>query len=154
MALSLRSSAIESGSRISREYTCDGRDISPPLRWDNAPSGTRSFALICDDPDAPMGTWVHWVIYNIPPGSYQLPEAVPAKEKLESGAWQGSNDFGRIGYGGPCPPRGNPHRYFFRLYALDTELAGKAGMSKKALLGQMQGHILETAEFHGLYGRG
>ena len=153
MALSLRSSAIESGSRISREYTCDGRDISPPLRWDNAPSGTRSFALICDDPDAPMGTWVHWVIYNIPAGSSQLPEAVPTTEKLDSGAWQGTNDFGRFGYGGPCPPRGKPHRYFFHLYALDIELSGREGMTKKDLLAEMKSHILETAEFHGLYGR-
>jgi Raf kinase inhibitor-like YbhB/YbcL family protein len=153
MALSLRSSAIEPESRIPREYTCDGRDVSPALRWDNAPSDTRSFALICDDPDAPMGTWVHWVIYNIPPTSSQLPEAVPATERLESGAWQGTNDFGRIGYGGPCPPRGKPHRYFFHLYALDAELSGKAGMTKKDLLARMKDHILESAEFHGLYGR-
>jgi Raf kinase inhibitor-like YbhB/YbcL family protein len=153
MALVLRSSAIESGSRISQSYTCDGRDISPPLRWDNAPQGTGSFALVCDDLDAPMGTWVHWVIYNIPGDSDRLPEAVPTTEKLEKDALQGRNDFGKIGYGGPCPPRGKPHRYFFRLYALDGKLAVSAGLTKKALLKEMEGHILETAELYGTYGR-
>jgi Raf kinase inhibitor-like YbhB/YbcL family protein len=153
MALSLRSAAFESGSRIPRIYTCDGRDASPPLRWANAPQGTRSFALICDDPDAPMGTWVHWVIYNIPAETDRLPEALPCAEKLDDGALQGGNDFGRIGYGGPCPPRGKAHRYFFRLYALDCALSAAAGLTKRALLKQMQGHILETAELFGLYGR-
>jgi Raf kinase inhibitor-like YbhB/YbcL family protein len=124
------------------------------LRWDKTPQGTKSFALICDDPDAPMGTWVHWVIYNIPAETDRLPEAVPSTERLDNGALQGSNDFGRTGYGGPCPPRGKPHRYFFRLYALDGQLSGAAGLTKKALLNQMQGHILETSEFYGLYGRG
>jgi Raf kinase inhibitor-like YbhB/YbcL family protein len=100
-----------------------------------------------------MGTWVHWVVYNIPADTDRLPEALPAGERLESGALQGGNDFGRIGYGGPCPPRGKPHRYFFRLYALDCQLSAPAGLTKKALLGQMQEHILEKAEFHGLYGR-
>ena len=154
MALTLRSSAFESGSRIPQTYTCDGKDVSPPLRWDTVPPGTESFALICDDPDAPMGTWVHWVIYDIPADADRLPEALPAGERLESGAFQGGNDFGKIGYGGPCPPRGKPHRYFFRLYALDSELNAPAGLTKKTLLDQMQGHILENAEFHGLYGRG
>ena len=154
MALSLRSSAFESGSGIPRGDTCDGRDVSPPLRWNNAPPGTGSFALICDDPDAPMGTWVHWVIYNIPADADRLPEAVPSSNRLDSGALQGSNDFGRIGYGGPCPPRGKPHRYFFRLYALDGKLSAAAGLAKKALLGEMDGRILESAEIHGLYGRG
>jgi len=154
MALSLRSVAFESGSRIPRTYTCDGRDVSPPLRWDNAPQGTKSFALICDDPDAPMGTWVHWVIYNIPADTDRLPEAVASTEQLDSGALQGGNDFGRIGYGGPCPPRGKPHRYFFRLYALDAKLSAAAHLTKKGLLKQMEGHILETAEYFGLYGRG
>ena len=153
MALSLRSAAFESGSRIPQTYTCDGRDVSPPLRWDNVPPGTKSFALICDDPDAPMGTWVHWVIYDIPTDKDRLPEAIPSTEQLDSGALQGGNDFGRIGYGGPCPPRGKPHRYFFRLYALDGKLSAPGGLTKKALLKQMQGHILETAELHGLYGR-
>ena len=154
MALSMRSASFESASRIPQVYTCDGRDVSPPLRWANAPQGTMSFALICDDPDAPMGTWVHWVIYNIPAETDRLAEALPSSEQLDSGALQGNNDFGRIGYGGPCPPRGKPHRYFFRLYALDCALSASAGLTKKALLKQMQGHILETTEFFGLYGRG
>jgi Raf kinase inhibitor-like YbhB/YbcL family protein len=153
MALSLKSSAIESGSTISRVYTCDGQDISPPLRWGDPPPGTESYALICDDPDAPMGTWVHWVIYGIPTGTDRLPEGVPGREKLENGALQGKNDFGRIGYGGPCPPRGKPHRYFFRLYALDAQLPVGAGLTKKALLKEMEGHILASAEFYGVYGR-
>jgi Raf kinase inhibitor-like YbhB/YbcL family protein len=101
-----------------------------------------------------MGTWVHWVIYNIPAGTDHLAEAVPASERLDNGALQGVNDFGKIGYGGPCPPRGKPHRYFFHLYALDGEMSMAAGLSKKALLDAIQGHILETAQFHGLYGRG
>jgi hypothetical protein len=154
MALTLRSAVFEPGSRIPKPYTCDGRDVSPPLRWTNVPPGTESFALICDDPDAPMGTWVHWVIYNIPADSDRLPEALPPTEKLEGGALQGSNDFGRIGYGGPCPPRGKAHRYFFRLYALDEELSAAPGSTRKALLAQMEGHILESTELHGVYGRG
>ncbi len=153
MALSLKSSTVEAGSTIPRIYTCDGRDISPPLRWENAPPGTKGFAMVCDDPDAPMGTWVHWVIYCIPADSDRLAEAIPATEKLENGTLQGSNDFGRIGYGGPCPPRGKPHRYFFRLYALDTELSIRSGLTKKALLKEIEGHVLETAQLYGVYGR-
>ena len=153
MALRLKSSTIEAGSTISRVYTCDGRDISPPLRWENAPPGTKNFALVCDDPDAPMGTWVHWVIYRIPADSDRLAEAIPLAEKLENGTLQGSNDFGRIGYGGPCPPRGKPHRYFFRLYALDAELSVGSGLTKNALLKEIEGHVLEQAEFYGVYGR-
>lgn len=153
MALSLRSSAIEPGTMIPREHTCDGRDVSPPLRWGGAPQGSKCFALICDDPDAPMGTWVHWVIYNIPETADRLPEAVPGTDKLENGELQGINDFGRIGYGGPCPPRGKPHRYFFRLYALDEQLSLRTGLTKKQLLKEMEGHVLETAQLFGLYGR-
>ena len=153
MALVLRSSVIESGATIPRDYTCDGRDVSPPLRWDNVPAGTGCFALICDDPDAPMGTWVHWVIYNIPAAATRLTEAIPANEQLKDGSLQGSNDFGRIGYGAPCPPRGKVHRYYFRLYALDDKLPEAAGISKQSLLRRMEGHILESAELFGVYGR-
>jgi Raf kinase inhibitor-like YbhB/YbcL family protein len=153
VAMSLRSPAIEAGSGIAKKYTCDGRDVSPPLRWDDTPAGTGSYALICDDPDAPMGTWVHWVIYNIPGTVSQLPEAVPAQEELKDGTLQGKNDFGRIGYGGPCPPRGKPHRYFFKLYALDAMLSLPAGATKSALLKAMEGHILAEAQFYGTYGR-
>jgi Raf kinase inhibitor-like YbhB/YbcL family protein len=153
MAFTIRSTAIEAGGSIARVYTCDGRDISPPLRWDNVPEGTRSFALICDDPDAPMGTWVHWVVYGIPAGTRQLPEGVPASEQLSDGTVQGRNDFGKIGYGGPCPPRGKPHRYFFRLYALDEVLSLAPGLSKKALLKATEAHVLAQAEMFGTYGR-
>jgi Raf kinase inhibitor-like YbhB/YbcL family protein len=154
MAFTLRSAAFEPGSRIPQSYTCDGRDVSPPLRWNDTPPGTKSFALICDDPDAPMGTWVHWVLYNIPADTDRLPEALPSSGQLEGGALQGGNDFGGTGYGGPCPPRGKPHRYYFRLYALDRVLSVAPGLTKKALLQKMEGHILESAEFHGVYGRG
>jgi Raf kinase inhibitor-like YbhB/YbcL family protein len=153
MTFVLRSSAIEAGSWIATLYTCGGRDISPPLYWENPPTGTQSFALLCDDPDAPMGTWVHWILYNLPGNQRQLPEAVPAREKLPEGTLQGMNDFGRIGYGGPCPPRGKPHRYSFRVYALDAVLPLAPGLSKKALLEAMEGHILGQAEFLGIYGR-
>jgi Raf kinase inhibitor-like YbhB/YbcL family protein len=153
MAFSLRSSVIEAGSRIPEAYTCDGRDVSPPLRWEDAPAGTQSFALICEDPDAPMGTWVHWVVYNLPADARKLPEGVPAREGLQDGSLQGKNDFGRVGYGGPCPPRGKPHRYFFRLYALDARLPPGAGNTKGTLLRAMTGRVLGQCELQGLYGR-
>ena len=153
MALTIRSSVIEPGSAIARDYTCDGRDVSPPLRWENPPANTQSFALICDDPDAPMGTWTHWVIYNLPPAARELAESFPPQERRPDGTLQGKNDFGRIGYGGPCPPRGKPHRYFFRLYALDAKLAAGPGLTRKALLKAMEGHILAQGQVMGRYKR-
>jgi Raf kinase inhibitor-like YbhB/YbcL family protein len=153
MALTVRSTAIEPGGSIPRQYTCDGRDLSPPLRWDNVPEGTRSFALICEDPDAPSGIWVHWVIYGIPGKTRQLPEGVAPDARLSDGSLQGKNDFGRLGYGGPCPPRGKPHRYFFRLYALEGSLSLEPGLSRNALLARIQGHVLAEAELYGTYGR-
>jgi len=153
MAFTLRSSAFQNGGAIGRAHTCDGKDVSPPLRWEDPPEGTRSFALICDDPDAPMGTWVHWVIYNIPASARELAEGVPPREKNADGSLQGMNDFGRVGYGGPCPPRGKPHRYFFRLYALDAAPALGPKATKKALLKAMEGRILAQAELMGTYGR-
>ncbi len=150
--MKLVSSAFEEGGMIPSQYTCDGQDISPPLKWENVPQGTKSFALICDDPDAPMGTWVHWVIYNIPDSVRQLPEAVPTVERLSDGTLQGTNDFRRLGYGGPCPP-GGTHRYFFKLYALDTMLNLQAGATKEALLKAMQGHVLAEAQLMGRYKR-
>lgn len=150
--MKLTSSAFSEGGMIPSQYTCDGKDISLPLSWSEVPDGTKSFALICDDPDAPMGTWVHWVIYNIPDTVRQLPEAVPTTEKLNDGSLQGKNDFKRFGYGGPCPP-GGTHRYFFKLYALDTRLDLKAGATKSQLLEAMKGHILAEAQLMGKYGR-
>jgi hypothetical protein len=153
MALSLRSIAFETGTPIPKAHTCDGRDVSPALRWDNPPPDTRAFALICEDPDAPAGTWTHWVIYGIPDELRQLPEGVPPQATLPDGTAQGKNDFGRPGYGGPCPPRGRPHRYFFRLYALDERLPLAPGLTRTGLLQAVKGHVLAQAELHGLYGR-
>jgi Raf kinase inhibitor-like YbhB/YbcL family protein len=154
MAFSLRSAAFDSGTAIPKAHTCDGPDVSPPLRWDDPPPGTRGFALVCEDPDAPAGIWTHWVIYGIPAALRQLPEGVPAQASLADGSAQGKNDFGRLGYGGPCPPRGRPHRYFFRLYALDQALAPAPGLSRSGLLQAVKGHVLGQAQLHGAYGRG
>lgn len=153
MTIQLTSSAFAEGQPIPAKYTCDGADISPPLKWTNVPHGAKSFALICDDPDAPAGTWVHWVLYDLPPPVTELPEGVPTIEAIPNGAKQGVNDFKRIGYGGPCPPQGGPHRYFFKLYALDAELQLKARATKKELVRAMGGHILAERQLMGTYKR-
>ncbi len=150
--MELKSSAFGSGEMIPVKYTCDGADFSPPLEWTAGPAGTRSFALICDDPDAPMGTWVHWVIYDIPATAAMLAEGITRDRELPGGGTQGVNDFRRIGYGGPCPP-GGTHRYFFRLYALDAVLGLKPGITKDQLLKAMKGHILAEAQLMGTYKR-
>lgn len=137
---------------IPRRYACDGEDISPPLAWTGIPEGTKTIALIGDDPDAPIGTWVHWVLFNLPADVKELAEAVPPDKELSSGAKQGKNDFRRIGYGGPCPP-GGTHRYFFKLYALDSVLDLAAGVSKADLLKAMQGHVLAEGQLMGKYKR-
>jgi len=153
MVLSLSSIAFQGGERIPVKYTCEGQDVSPPLTWSEPPQGTQSLTLIVDDPDAPGGAFTHWVLFNIPPDSGELPEAVPTQAQLSSGALQGKNDFGKIGYGGPCPPPGRPHRYCFTLYALDRVLDLKAGVSKKQVLDAMQGHILAQEQLIGTYQR-
>lgn len=153
MTIQLTSSAFGEGQSIPEKYTCDGADISPPLKWTSVPQGAKSLALVCDDPDAPAGTWVHWVLYDIPPAVTELPERVPTTETIPNGAKQGVNDFKRIGYGGPCPPRGNPHRYFFKLYALDAETQLKAKATKKELVRAMEGHILAEVQLMGTYKR-
>jgi Raf kinase inhibitor-like YbhB/YbcL family protein len=153
MAFSISSSAFKAGGSIPREFTADGRDVSPALSWENPPPGTQSFALICDDPDVPVGTWIHWVLWNIPASARGLPQGVPALKVSPDGSAQGKNDFGRIGYGGPSPPRGKPHRYFFRLYALGQKLSLAAGASRKQLDAAMAGKILAAAELVGTYGR-
>jgi len=153
MALSITSAAFQEGDKIPDKYTCQGQDISPPLAWSEPPEGTQSFVLIMDDPDAPGGVFTHWVIFNIPSDSRQLAEAIPTQAQLTSGALQGRNDFGRIGYGGPCPPRGRSHRYQFTLYALDQPLDLKAGASKKQVIDAMQGHILAQGQLTGTYQR-
>lgn len=153
MKLEITSPAFLEGELIPRQYTGDGMDASPPLAWSAPPPGTRSLALVCDDPDAPRGTWVHWVLFNLPPDLMGLPENVPPQATLENGARQGRNDFGKHGYGGPAPPRGKPHRYFFKLYALDTVLTLAAGASKPQLLAAMEDHVLAEGQCLGRYQR-
>lgn len=148
----LTSTAFSQGTPIPALYTCQGRDISPPLAWGEPPASTRSFALIMDDPDAPVGIWVHWVIYNLPPEARSLPEALPTDGQLPDGSLQGKNSWNRLGYGGPCPPSGT-HRYFFKLYALDTTLSLSTGASKGQLIQAMEGHILAQAELMGTYAK-
>ena len=152
MALEITSSAFSEGKMIPTRYTCDGPDVSPDLAWSGVPDTAQSLALICDDPDAPMGTWVHWVLFNIPAGTSGLPAEIPPDAVLENGGRHGTNDFGRLGYGGPCPP-GGTHRYFFKLYALDTEPDLASGITKAQLLEAMEGHILAEAQLMGKYKR-
>ena len=152
MEIKITSTAFENGANIPVKYTCDGEDVSPPLRWEGVPDGAKSLALICDDPDAPMGTWVHWVLFNIPPDVTELPEKILSQPNLDNGAVHGINDFRNYGYGGPCPP-GGTHRYFFKIYALDTTLDLKPGVTKSQLLDAMEGHILAKGELMGRYSR-
>jgi Raf kinase inhibitor-like YbhB/YbcL family protein len=143
--------AFGDGETIPSEFTCDGEDRRPTLRWEDAPEGTQSFALICDDPDAPSGTWVHWTIFNIPGPVGSLADS--AEAELPQGAIEGRNSWGRVGYGGPCPPPGKPHRYFFKLYALDVALALDSHADRQRLLAAMEGHVLAEAQVMGTYGR-
>jgi len=153
MTIELTSTAFQPGATIPKQHTGDGPDRSPPLRWSEPPSGTKSLALICDDPDAPRGTWVHWVLFNMPVQARELEEGVPPTETLGNGARQGKNDFGNIGYGGPAPPKGKPHRYFFKVYALDTAPELPPGATKVQLVSAMKGHILAEGQLMGTYGR-
>jgi Raf kinase inhibitor-like YbhB/YbcL family protein len=152
MAWSVTSPAFSGGQPIPSRYTCEGADVSPPLAWGEPPAGTASLALISDDPDAPGTTWVHWVAYNLPASSRQLPEGFPPDPQRPDGTRQGRTDFGRTGYGGPCPPSGT-HRYFFTLYALDTVLGLPPGATKAQLEAAMQGHVLARAQLMGTYKR-
>lgn len=152
MSIQISCPAFAHTEMIPDRYTCKGDDISPPLEWQGAPEESRSFALIFDDPDAPMSTWVHWVVYDLPAERDSLPEDVPEVNPISGGGIQGTNSWGRLGYGGPCPPSGT-HRYFFRLYALDTVLGLKAGTTKAQLLKAMEGHILDECELMGRYAR-
>ena len=153
MAFNVTSPAFASGAGIPKPYTCQGTDISPALAWSGQPSQTTSFALIVDDPDAPVGTWVHWVMWNIPESAHQLAENVAKHDRLDGGAMQGRNDFRKIGYNGPCPPPGNTHRYYFRLYALDVKLTLPPGAAREELEAAMKGHILAQAEYTGTFRR-
>jgi Raf kinase inhibitor-like YbhB/YbcL family protein len=154
MSMTITSTAFAPGAAMPALYTCEGKDISPPLAWSGAPAGTKSLALIVDDPDAPdpaapKMTWVHWVLYDIAPTTHGLPDAVQASA-LPSGTRQGVNDWGRTGYGGPCPPVGR-HRYFHKLYALDTVLPDLKRPNKAALEKAMNGHVLAQAALIGTY---
>jgi Raf kinase inhibitor-like YbhB/YbcL family protein len=151
--LALSSPAFRDGEVVPVRHTCDGDDLSPALAWTGVPVETRTFALVCDDPDAPRGTWVHWVLWNLPADAVELGEGVPPRPELPSGARQGRNDGGDIGYAGPCPPPGKPHRYFFRLYALDTALGLAPGTTRSELDTAMEGHILARGTIMGTYER-
>ena len=152
MAITITSNAFTDGGMIPRDYTCDGSDVSPPIAWTGVPEGTKSLAIICDDPDAPVGTWVHWVLFNIPATVNELPQGVKSDKVLDNGAKHGINDFRKLGYGGPCPP-GGTHRYYFKIYALDTELTQEPGLTKADLLKAMKGHILAEGQLMGRYKR-
>jgi Raf kinase inhibitor-like YbhB/YbcL family protein len=149
----LTSPAFSEGATVPTPHTADGDDRSPEVRWTGAPPNTKSFVLLCEDPDAPRGTWTHWVLFNIPDDKTGLPEGMPPEKEMADGARQGKNDFGNIGYGGPSPPKGKPHRYFFKLSALDTKLDLPAGASRKQVLDAMKGHVLAEGQLMGLYGR-
>jgi Raf kinase inhibitor-like YbhB/YbcL family protein len=155
--LSLISGAFNSGDTIPRRYTCEGSNVSPPLRWDNAPGDTRTFALIVDDPDAPTKTFAHWVLFNLPPDSNVLPENMRIEKHFARSREKpvlGANDFGENRYGGPCPPPGDdPHHYYFRLYALDIVLDLGEGATREQVTSAMREHILENAELMGRFGR-
>jgi Raf kinase inhibitor-like YbhB/YbcL family protein len=153
MVLRIESPAFKDREVLPKRFTCDGEDISPPLSWEGIPEGTRSLAIICDDPDAPSTTWDHWIIFNIDPLKGGIQEAVSKERRLPEGEIHGKNSWGRSDYGGPCPPPGNPHRYFFKLYALDTRLSLSPGSSKSELLESMKKHILDKAQLMGIYGR-
>ncbi len=155
--MKITSPAFDANSAIPRQYTCDGEDLSPALHWSGVPDNSVSLVVIMDDPDAPPGTWVHWVLYDLPGDASGLPEGVPEVERLEDGAahglcW-GVDSFNRVGYHGPCPPPGAPHRYFFKLYALDTRLGLSPRATKSEVLEAMKGHVLAEAELMGTYGR-
>lgn len=151
--IEIRSEAFQPEKPIPTKYSCEGDDISPDLGWSQPPEGTAELALICEDPGAPTGIWVHWIIYGIPADTGGFAESFPAMKQTETGILQGENSWGKIGYGGPCPPRGKPHSYFFKLYALDKELGLKPGVDKKTLEGAMKDHIIGYGELMGTYAR-
>ena len=153
MSFQITSTAFQPNAEIPKKFTCDGPDASPALHWTDPPPGTQALALIVDDPDAPVGTWVHWVIFDLPATARDLPEGMAKEENLKEGSRQGRNDFRRIGYGGPCPPPGPAHRYFFKLYALSAKTGLKAGATKDDLLKAMDGKILAQTELVGKYKR-
>ena len=153
MGINLMSDVFEEGDIIPTRHTCDDINISPPLRWDSLPERTMSFAILCEDPDAPLGTWTHWIIFNIPPDVMELSAELEKKEHLEKGITQGINDFGYAGYGGPCPPEGEEHRYFFRIYALDTTLNLGPEVKREEFSRALDANVLDEGQLMGIYGR-
>lgn len=152
MNLKVTSTAFSEGDMIPEKYTCDGINVSPPLQWEAGPEVTKSYPLISDDPDAPKGTWVHWVVYNIPVNITEFGEDMPPDALLPNGTCQGITDFRRSGYGGPCPP-GGTHRYYFKIYALNITIENTEGLTKAELLEEMDGHILAEGQLMGIYKR-
>lgn len=153
MAILITSSSFEHGQPIPIRHTDDGVNVSPSLAWTGPPDHAKSHVLICDDPDAPKKVWVHWVAYDVPPTTLMLPEGVPAGPTVPGGGHQGKTDFGSVGYGGPAPPKGKPHRYFFKIFSLDTTLGLPPGATKDEVLKAMEGHVLDEGELMGTYGR-
>jgi Raf kinase inhibitor-like YbhB/YbcL family protein len=151
--MQVTSKLISPGAEFPKRNTCQGEDVSPPLAWAGAPANTQSFALILDDPDAPVGTFTHWLVWNLPAATTELAENLPKTPQLPGGGAQGRNDFGKVGYGGPCPPPGKPHRYYFRLFALDATLAVKPGAGRRELERALEGHILARGELMGRFAR-
>ena len=153
MTMVVTSAAFRSGLDIPPRYTCDGENVSPPLTWSGTPPGAKSLALICEDPDAPSGNWVHWVVFGLPPTVTAIPEGVKRDQSVLAGAKLGKNDFKEARYGGPCPPEGKAHRYFFRVFALDHELGLKDGATRDEVMHAMEGHVLARGETMGTYAR-
>jgi Raf kinase inhibitor-like YbhB/YbcL family protein len=153
MEIVLKSPAFTEGGTIPAKYTADGAGLSPPLSWSGVPHRTRSLVLLCEDPDAPGGTFTHWVVYDLPPQARQLGEGAPGQPALPGGGTQGTNDFGEPGYGGAAPPPGPPHRYYFKIAALDAELGLPPGARRQEVLAAMEGHVLAEGWLMGTYGR-
>ena len=153
MKLELTSTAFQDGEPIPPAYTADGLNKSPPLKWSEPPAGTKSLALVCEDPDAPKGTFIHWVAFNIPTEARELDEGIPQEQKLPNGIVQGANGMGQVGYAGPSPPRGKPHHYHFKLYALDTSLGLEPGTGASDVKAATAGHVLAESDLVGTYGR-
>ena len=151
MALNLYINAFENGSSFPAEHSCDGDDVSPLVRWDGEPKGTVTFALIMEDPDAPGGTFTHWIVYNLPDDCHELEKVIPIERHIDNGAIQGKNDFGKIGYRGPCPPEGEEHRYFFRLFALKKKLPPESIDNGTEFYQAINGLVLDKAEYMGKY---
>jgi Raf kinase inhibitor-like YbhB/YbcL family protein len=149
-SIKLTSTAFKEGEPIPRQHTCDGVNVSPSLEWSGVPKSAKTLVIFADDPDAPSGIWVHWVLYNLPADNIGMVENLPATDELKAGGFQGKNDFGKIGYGGPCPPSGT-HRYFFKIYALDSELPLKAGATKAEVEKAMEGHVVAQGQLMGTY---